>query len=68
MDVKFPVGYPKVEMEILSARLNPHKPVVMRHLFQVDRSVVGDDFIESGPSVRQLALGSNLKRTAIFIP
>ncbi len=42
-------------MEIFSAGFNAHKPLVVRHLLQIDRSAIGDNFVESGPTVCQLA-------------
>ena len=34
----------------------------------MDRSAIGDDFVGSGPAVCQLALRSDLKGTAVFVP
>jgi hypothetical protein len=48
VDVQFTAAHRKVEMEIFSAGFNAHKPLAVRHLLQVDRSAIGDDFVESG--------------------
>lgn len=60
VDVQFTAAHRKVEMEIFSAGFNAHKPLVVRHLLQMDRSAMGDDFAGSGPAVCQLALSSDL--------
>src|SRR5471030_220559 len=55
-------------MEVLSTSFEAHPPVVVRHLFEMDRSACGDNLVKSGLSIRQLALGSDLNRTAVVLP
>ena len=56
-----PIFQAEPEMEIPAARLNSHPPLVIVHLFEMHRSTTGDNFIKGGPSIRQLALSSDLK-------
>jgi hypothetical protein len=44
VDVQFTAAPRKVEMEIFSVGFNAHKPLVA---LQMDRSAIGDDFVES---------------------
>src|SRR5450432_4804703 len=42
--------------------------MIVRHLFKMDGSACGYNLVKSGLSIRQLALGSELNRTTVFLP
>jgi hypothetical protein len=47
-------------MEMFSTGCYTHPPMIVRHLFEMNGKACGDNLVKSGPSVRQLALGSDL--------
>src|ERR1017187_9559140 len=63
-----PILDPEVQMEILPASLQPHPPVIVRHLLKMNDSARGNNFVKCGPSIRQLVLRPNFQRTAVLLP
>ena len=58
----------EVQVEIFPASFQPHPPMIVSHLLQMNESATGQDFVKCGPSIRQLALRPNLQRTAVLLP
>lgn len=56
---QLPVYDAKVQMKMLSARLDSHKPADMAHLLKVNISAVGHNFVQGRSSIHQLALRSD---------
>jgi hypothetical protein len=42
--------------------------MIVRHLLQMNESATGHNFVQRGPSIRQLALCPDFQRTAVFLP
>jgi hypothetical protein len=48
-------------MEVLSTGFQPHPPMIVRHLFQMNDGASRNNFVKGGPSIRQSALRPNLQ-------
>jgi hypothetical protein len=55
-------------MEILSTGFQPHPPMIVSHLLQMNESASRNNFVKGRPSIRQLALRPNFQRTAVLFP
>src|SRR5206468_3694022 len=65
---KRPSWIPKFRWKYFPPAFDSHPPVIVGHLFQMNGSARGHDFIESGTSIRQLALRPDFHGTAVLFP
>src|SRR6266446_9323716 len=55
-------------MEVFAARFQAHPPMIVRHLFEMNRSSRRHNLIEGRSSIGQFTLGSDFDGTAVLFP
>jgi hypothetical protein len=56
-----PILNSEVQVKVLSTSFQPHPPMIVSHLLQVNGSATGHNLVKCGLSIRQLALCPNFR-------